>query len=298
MKCATTYLSELLGAHPEVFMSSPKEPCHFVDPHVLRHVWPEMWRNRYWASEERYLALFARAGNASVIGEASVFYSQEPLFADVPQRIVGFNKDARFIYIMRDPVERTISHYWHRVRWWGEHRSMLRAIRSDPQYRDISNYARQLRAYLRYVPSERIYVLTCEALAADPAQQLRALYAWLGVDPRFQPRSLGVPVNVTPEVVQRPREFGLLQHLQRTATYVRIAPLLPLGLRRAASKLASRPVNLGDVSTSAVQDYLRPRQQRETEELAALLNRSFPEWRTLYGAAQPADAQRTLPGAI
>src|SRR5271168_2107075 len=120
MKCATTYLGELLGAHPEVFMSSPKEPCHFVDPQVLRGVWPEMWRNGYWASDARYLALFARAGSAAVIGEASVFYSQEPLFAGVPERIVAFNQDARFIYIMRDPVERTISHYWHRVRWWGE----------------------------------------------------------------------------------------------------------------------------------------------------------------------------------
>jgi hypothetical protein len=257
-----------------------------------------MWRNGYWQSEARYLALFAQAGAARVIGEASVFYSQEPLFAGVPERILAFNKEARFIYIMRDPVERTISHYWHRVRWWGEHRSMLRAVRSDPQYRDVSHYARQLRAYLRHVPRERIYVLTSEALAADPALQVRSVYAWLGVDPQFQPHNLGVPVNVTPEVVQQPREFGLLQHLQRSATYVRLAPLLPLGVRRAASNLASRPVHPGDVSNTAVQDYLRPRQRRETQELAALLNRSFPEWKTLYGVAQPADAQRSLPGAI
>ena len=32
MKSGTSYLSELLGAHPAVFMSSEKEPTYFVDP--------------------------------------------------------------------------------------------------------------------------------------------------------------------------------------------------------------------------------------------------------------------------
>jgi hypothetical protein len=107
-----------------------------------------------------------------------------------------------------------------------------------------------------------------------------------------------VPVNVTPEVVERPREFAMLQHLQRTDTYVRMAPLLPVGLRRAASRLASHPVHPGAVSTRAVEEYLRPRQPQETQARAALPNRSFPEWKTLYNLAQPADARRTLPGAI
>ena len=40
MKSGTSYLSELLGAHPAIFMSSEKEPTYFVDPKVLRRGWP------------------------------------------------------------------------------------------------------------------------------------------------------------------------------------------------------------------------------------------------------------------
>jgi hypothetical protein len=119
-------------------MSSPKEPCYFVEQKVLRRVWPGQWEQGYWRSVERYLSLFADAGGAAVIAEASTFYSQEPRFSGVAERILSFNPSARFVYIMRDPIERTVSHYWHRVRWWGERREMLSAIRSDPHYRHVS----------------------------------------------------------------------------------------------------------------------------------------------------------------
>src|SRR5262249_59279001 len=124
-----------------VFMTPVKEPCYFVDPRDLRNAWPQMWRKGYWRTAERYLELFAAAGAATVIAEASNLYSQVPAIAGVPERILSFSPDARFIYLMRDPVERTISHYWHRVRWSGEHRPILAAPRTDPQYTDTSHYA-------------------------------------------------------------------------------------------------------------------------------------------------------------
>lgn len=72
MKSGTSYLSELLGAHPAIFMSSEKEPTYFVDPKVLRRGWPRMWAQGYWRSEDRYLNLFAAAGHAAVIGEEAL----------------------------------------------------------------------------------------------------------------------------------------------------------------------------------------------------------------------------------
>jgi len=282
MKAGTSYLSGLLAAHPSVFMSSPKEPCHFVDPSALRRDWPSAWAQGYWRSAERYLSLFAAAGDAAVVGEASTVYSQLPLFAHVPERILAFNPAARFIYIMRDPIERTVSHYWHRVRWWGEYRTPLSAIRSDPRYTDVSHYARQLSVFLHCAGRERVYTLTLEALLADPVVQLQRLYAWLGVDASFQPATLGVPDNVLPNVIEQVRGFGLLDRLRRTATYHRAWPWLPRWLCRLGAHLAARPVRPFDVDTSQVAELLRPLQQRQTEELSRLLGRSFPEWRTLY----------------
>jgi hypothetical protein len=282
MKSGTTYLSELLGAHPAIFVSSPKEPCHFVDQKVLRRVWPGAWEDGYWRSVERYLSLFAGAAAASVITDASTFYSQEPLFSGVAERIFAFNPGARFVYIMRDPIERTISQYWHHVRWWGERRPILSAIQSHAHYRHVSHYARQLQAYLRHVGRDRIYVLTREALGADPAGQLSRLYAWLGVDPAFRPPRLGVPNNVLPAVIDQVRGLGLLHRFRCSAAYRGIAPYIPRTLRRMGALMAARRVRPAEIETSAVESFLRPHHQRETEELGRLLNRTFPEWTTLY----------------
>jgi hypothetical protein len=287
MKSGTTHLTRLLSAHPAIFVSSPKEPCHFVDGNALRKVWPKMWKRGFCRSEELYLSLFAGAGAASVIAEASAVYSHVPVFKGVPARILAFDPGARFIYIMRDPVERSISHYWHRVRWWGERRAIFDAIRSEPMYTDVSHYARQLKEYLRHVERGRIYVLTHEALIADPVNQLRRIYAWLNVDPSFRPPRPGLPINTRPETVYQVRGYGLLERVRRSSVYGRVAPYLPAPVRSLGYGLAVRVVRPDHVAVAEVRDYLRGHQRAQTEELNALLNRSFPEWTTLYGEPEP-----------
>ncbi len=290
MKSGTTHLSELLGDHPSIFMSTPKEPCHFVEGNALRKVWVHAWKLGYWRGVDEYLSLFDHAGDAPVIAEASMVYSHLPICSGVAQRIVAFNPQARFIYIMRDPIERTISHYWHRVRWWGERRPMLAAFRSDPQYMDVSHYARQLKEYLRYVGPERIYVLTYEALLANSAKELSRLYAWLNVDPSFRSARIGIPANERPDIVEQARGLGLLDKVRHSPVYLKVAPYIPRAVRRFAARLAVRIVRPAEVPIAQVEAYLRAHQLPQTEELSILLNRSFPEWTTLYAEAEQHNA--------
>jgi hypothetical protein len=285
MKSGTRYLCGLLGEHPEIFMSTVKEPCYFVDQRVLQRVWPDRRRSAYTRSTAHYLRLFADAGDARVVMEASTPYSQVPLFAGVAEQILTFNPAARFIYIIRDPVRRTISHYWHRVRWWGERRGILQAIRSDPQYTDVSHYERQLKEYFQRGVRDRFYVLTYESLLADALNQLRRLYIWLGVDPGFRPATLGIPVNVTPSVVHKARGLGLLDQLRQTSVYEAAAPLVPATLRKLGSRIAARAMKPAEVSVDDVVSYLRPIQTCQTQALSELLTRGFPEWTTLWHCA-------------
>ncbi len=281
MKSGTSYLSGLLAAHPSVFMSSPREPCHFVDPRPLRGMWRYAWEQGYWRSIERYLSLFAQAHPAKVIAEGSTVYAQAPRFAGVPERILDFNPDAKFIYIIRDPVERTISHYWHCVRWWGERRSILSAIRKDPHYTDVSDYARQLGEYLKHVSRSRIYVLTLETLVGDPFE-LSRLFSWLGVDPAFTPDFNGVSTNSAPDVVEQVRGRGWLEAVRQSRSYHWMYSVVPRPLRRFGVQLALRSVRPAEVPLAQVREYLRPIQQKQAALLARLLNRAFPEWTTLY----------------
>lgn len=291
MKSGTSYLSDLLSKHPGIYMCPVKEPCHFVDQRVLKGVWYANWQDGYWRSLERYLALFAGAGSTPIIAEASTTYSQVPLFTGVPERILALSPHARFIYIMRDPIGRTISHYWHVVRWWGERRDIMTAIRRAPRYRDVSHYAMQLKAYLRHVPPDRIHTLTLEELQAQPVAVLRRLYSWLGIEPGVFPATTVDALNQIPPVIEQARGFGILSRFRRSAVCGRIVPFLPPAARDFGTRLAVRALTPADTPVAEVANYLRASMQQQTEELSELLGRSFPEWTTLYAAGSGSDAK-------
>jgi hypothetical protein len=280
MKAGTTSLHALLGSHPDIFMSDPKEPTHFVDGAELRSVSRRAWEAGYWRDRSRYLDLFAGAGGARIRGESSTAYAKRPRLGGVPERIANTAPDARIVYILRDPVERTISHYLHAVQWNGEHRLPLAAIRDDPHYREVSHYAMQLAPYGRVFGSERVHVLTLEELKADPARVARALFTWLEVDPDHEPPRLerrnATPTDVVhqrgPALLRRARSAGPVEYLKRG---------LPWRVRALARRVLDAPVDRESEAMRELVDWLRPIQRRETEELEGTLNRTFPEWTTM-----------------
>lgn len=290
MKCGTTYLAELLSEHPSVFMCQPKEPCYFVDPEELRRLWPWAWKRGYWRSEGAYLGLFQSAGAATVIGEASVYYTHLPVASDIPEKIRQFNPDARFVYVMRDPVLRTISHYWHRVRWHDEGRTLLSAIQNDPQYSDVSNYAMQLAPYVQLFGRDRVKILTLEKLIGNPAKAIGSIHRWLRVEPLS---TLGVPpANVTPEAITRPVWNGILHRIRHRTFLCAAIDLVPASIRGRVAKTLRRTVKRSDVDTKEAMHYLRSSQLKRTEELTKLIGRSFPEWTTLYGSIWTSEVNR------
>jgi hypothetical protein len=279
MKSGTTYLHALLNSHPFVFMCEPKEPCYFVEEKQLRVLHPRAWRQGYWKHEDCYLKLFEPADGASVIGEASIFYAFLPMASGVPERIKRFNPDARLIYLMRDPVERSVSHYWHNVRHFGEYRLPLEAITRDKQYVDVSYYAMQLQEYFRWFSQDQIMVLTFEELTEQTDKVIGSIFNWLRLDNSCTWRTVG-PQNVGPDTVRRP--IWKWQRLRRRNSLVRAAvDHVPTSVRQHAARLFTRQVEVGSVDLSAVAAHLRPLQHRQTQELTKLLGRQFPEWTTL-----------------
>jgi len=284
MKSGSTTLHELLGAHPDICMSEPKEPCFFVDPDVLKEVWPEMWARGYWRSEEAYLALFSAKPTARYFGESSTDYSKRPEIDGVVNRIAAFSPEARLLYIMRDPVERTISHYWHMVEHRGETRAPIKAIRDDPRYTNVSNYAMQLEPYIRRFGRGRLYTLTFEALTGDPQATMRGVFDWLGVLTDFEQPSGVEAHNPTPAKVRR-RRVGMawLNAFRHSKVWGCMGPMIPARIRRLGVAMTESPIARRGVDMSQVTEYLRPLQRRQTDVLVDLLDREFPEWTSLYG---------------
>jgi len=286
MKSATGTLHRHLKQHPDIFMCEPKEPCYFVERSQLN--WPFIEALGLWRGESYYLQLFEGAGDAPVIGESSTMYTKLPQITGVPERIAAFDADARFIYIMRDPVERAVSHYWHTVRWDDERRTPEEALLGDPMYLDVSDYAMQLRPYLELFDRDQIMVLTTEELSGDTAATVQRLFEWLGVDPEATAGADGVRANKTPEerIVRRKAWMVPIERLRWSKAYRAVRPLVPKSIRTSARGVGQESIEKVEID-DAVYAELRRRLEPRVAELEELLGRSFrDEWRTLY----PADA--------
>lgn len=283
MKSGTTYLNGLLHSHPDIFMSHPEEPSYFVDPDILREDWPYMWDKGYWKSEENYLQLFDAANGETWLGEASTNYTKLPRVDGVVERLQSFNPDARLIYLMRDPIERTISHYWHMVRYHYEPRKPMRAITEDDQFVAVSNYPMQLKPYIEAFGSERVLAITYEELVANARQVLPRVFEWLGIDSDIELTEADRPKHVTPDSVEMPSGTGLLYRIKTSDLYQAVHRFMPNRLRRVARGLAVDETRRSEVPMDPVIDYLRGIQRPQVEELGQLLGRDFPEWTTVHG---------------
>jgi hypothetical protein len=284
MKAATSSLHAALARHPRVFMSPFKEPGYFLGPTPPDA--PPSLSDRYRNSLSEYLGLFAAAGDRPVRGESTTDYTKRPRFEGVAERIRQFEPGARFIYLLRDPIERTISHYWWAVSQEGETRDLLEAIRCDPFYLDVSHYAWQLEPYLACFPRECVFVDTTEAFAADPEQVLRRIFSWLGVDPHASTLPRDPRENVTPARLARTRS-AVLQRLRHSRVGDALTRLTPRGVRALGRRLAEREVDRKAIPLEPVYDFLRPIQREQTRRLEVLVGRPFPEWTTLWGDRAP-----------
>ena len=102
-RSGTTSLYEYLKEVPEVFMSPVKEPNFFN-----LSVENDLFLSKPIREKKKYLDLFKNVKDEKAIGEASPTYLWDP---KTPKLIHEIIPDAKIIISLRDPVERTFSHY-------------------------------------------------------------------------------------------------------------------------------------------------------------------------------------------
>jgi hypothetical protein len=264
MKSGTTTLWKHLSAHPSVFMTLTKEPGFFVN---------ELNWSRGWGW---YHQLFADAGDASIRGEASTHYTKAPEYKGVPDRIAAYFPHMRFIYLMREPVARAVSHYWHAVHYNDEIRSMARAIRVNSSFVNYSCYATQLKLYFEHFPRENFYITTFERLRREPATVIRDCYEFLGVDSDFRPDFLGEKYNAGPEMVRKAR--GLLRQIRHSRIWTSISPFIPNTIKDLGKRYEYTCVERSHDVPPRVRQLLTDVFRDKNEELFKLLNVRYPEW--------------------
>ncbi len=261
MKAGTTTLHAWLAQHPDIGMSTIKETNYFVSSRTDHD---PAWYARHFDGRARFRA------------ESSTSYTKFPQRPGVPERIHTLIPDARLVYVLRDPIDRTVSHYLHAVQRGRERRSLgeALAVLDDNLYVDPSRYHLQLEQYWPLYPPSRILVMTAEELHRDPQATLERVTTFLGARPfRFDTERLE---NVSDRrgqdtavgrVIESYRAKRVGRYLPRTA--VRLAKRMNARL----SRRIDRPV-LDATTRARLGDYLAA----DVSRLREATGQSFGDW--------------------
>jgi hypothetical protein len=197
-RCGTTSLHYYLAEHPDVCMSSIKEPNYFLFEQTPAGPRPMIADDRRLLAKsvpdrERYERLFTQPRSA--VGEASPLYIYT---RETPRLIHDAIPDVRLIAIVREPVERTWSHFVYVNDDLGDDTEpAFRAAverelglgyepyRTGTHFVRLSAYAEQLERYRQVFPAEQLLVIGYDDLIARTPAALAGVCRFLGVDDAF-----------------------------------------------------------------------------------------------------------------
>ncbi len=209
-KCGTTSLYHYLATHPRIASGIDKE-IHYFDRYYDKGLG---WYEAHFAAVNQ-----ADKGPTGLLCfEATPCYLFHP---HAPRRVWEIMPHVKLIVVLRDPVDRALSHYHHErdrlgrepllfeealrqeePRLRGELEKMLQDENYYSEQRDNYSYlARgiyvdQLLAWRKYFPAEQMLVLKADDMDRDPTAACRQVTDFLGLAPlptdyfpRFNSRS-------------------------------------------------------------------------------------------------------------
>ncbi len=195
-KAGSSALHGALARHPELFLTTPKEPKFFLcggrPPDMASQRGPgDAHSAREWVwSYPRYQELFAGAPAGTVRGESTPFYLWD---AAAHTRIRTLVPEAKLIAVVRDPVDRAYSNWAH---LWCDgletERDFLAACGREPErvlagyapfwrYLELGQYGEQLARLYENFRREQVLVVRYRRLIDEPAATLDEICGFLGV---------------------------------------------------------------------------------------------------------------------
>lgn len=294
-KAGTTTLCSVLAAHPEVRFSRPKEPMFFCRDDVRVHPYfpvesPSAWLDFDWEGRrDELLAEYQRyyeESEGTVTGEGSTTYLPSERAA---ARIAEVCSDARLIVVLRDPVDRAYSAYWHMVRKGRIRHRFEQALKLDPLYLlEFGRYQSHIQRYLDRFEREQISFFTFEDLVGDMQATVDRVCTLIGLSESIDVESVERDENRGGAPALLGLQLAVNGVVRRSGL-----PMAPVGLRegeparglRAGLGRAAR--ELGKLNPTvtkfppmkpATRRWLRRFYERENRELERLTGLSIAHW--------------------
>ncbi len=290
-KCATTTLFELLRQHPKVNMPLEKEVPFFTDAEAD---WPAFARRYFGDADDR------------LWGKATPHYMGDPT---VPARLGAAMPRVKLIAVLRDPIDRSRSHFRMAVRRQTETRDFDSAMRACLEkdalasarrgkapahqngyeseaafYLAWSEYRRILESYLAHFRRDQLLLLFTDELEREPKRTLLRVLKFLGLPGEgFEPRGLGAVMHAgggRPRIPHGLRVWLRQQNLV-AGLWQCVPPQQQGRLRFLYERWNTRSKPEAAPLSPAMEAALRTHFSRDLERLAAL-GLPRPPWADTY----------------
>ncbi len=201
-KSGTTAMHALLSRHRQVTMASVKETCFFNDHYTRGVAW--------------YHDLFPAATWRQAVGEVSNTYLFSP---DAAIRSAAYNPRMRVMSCLRNPVDRTFSHWLFLLRNAEIRGTFEDALCRRPDLVDRGMYARHLSHWISALGRDQILVLLFDRFVTDRLTTYNQLLTFIDVEP-VEEAELGDGEQLA---AAKPRNRLLARAVKELASWVRHA---------------------------------------------------------------------------
>lgn len=294
-RSGTTQLSHWLIEHPDIARPRVKEPNYYssgdfdpdyvhrtrlddIDPARVSSGW---WNNDYqfaiFRERVHYLDLY-RSLHTIWRLDGSTSYLTSPTASD---RLAEELNDPRLLIVLRDPVERALSHHRLARRTGRTTAPLLADLREElagitpPEARYLvapSRYSAALDRWQAAFPERCFHVIAFEQLVADPTMSLRRIFEWLELPPHDVDLAEGERNEGA-----APRFPAVNAILYRTGAKTTLRRLTPTSLKRRLKRFY-----FTDHTTETTDDSI---------EVRAALETVLADERTEIAARHPAVAE-------
>lgn len=195
-RSGSTYLMENLNSHPQVFMPKPAGEHSTGDLHFF-DVSREEGRLNYSRGLAWYLGHFAEARPSQVAGEKTADYLADEEACSLIHDALG---PIQIIIILRDPVARAYSHFWHERHNLSQFASFEEFLDGGSDVGDAlvltsSFYCESIRRYQKLFGANRTMVLIAEEMYSRPQTALESVCRFLKIKDDFKFPLRGARIN-------------------------------------------------------------------------------------------------------
>lgn len=183
-KSGTSTLMEHMDEHENVNTSAGKEPRYFCDGYYEEYLKRGIEYESLWEEDK---------GNVYL--EASTGYTKYPAVTGAAENMEEYGINPKIIYIVRDPIERMISHA--RYMMWREENINMEYLRESCVA--ASMYYTQSKRYLDRFGKERMKIIKIDGISNNTEETVKDIFEFIGesTTKKIENKKKNVSKNVT-----------------------------------------------------------------------------------------------------